>query len=85
MINIEDAAEQSQQQKDSAKSWRAKFESGNLQADEIILFFQRQAPKFIAIATEEAGELRTFVCLNLSRIVFRSVTMNQPNFLNVYF
>lgn len=56
MINIEDAAEQSQQQKDSAKNWRAKFESGNFQADEIINFFQRQAPKFIAISTEEAGE-----------------------------
>lgn len=58
MINIEDAAEQSQQQKDSAKNWRAKFESGNLQTDEIINFFQRQAPKFIAISTEEAGEFR---------------------------
>lgn len=52
---ISDDAEQSNQPKDSAKSWRAKFESGNLQADEIISFFQRQAPKFIAISTEDAG------------------------------
>lgn len=54
MINIEDAEQSTQQ--DSAKSWRAMFESGNLQLDEIINFFQRQAPKFIAISTEEAGE-----------------------------
>lgn len=54
MINIEDAEQSTQQ--DSAKSWRVMFESGNLQPDEIINFFQRQSPKFIAISTEEAGE-----------------------------
>lgn len=80
MINIEDA-EQSKQQ-NSAKSWRAMFDSGDLQiSDEIINFFQRQAPKFIAISTEEAGKnlflnfnyLSNFCPWYLSMSIFKQI------------